>query len=403
MWFQENPMQVELTPEAIKNAQPGDELWDRGDKSSVTGLHMRVVSASRKSFYLKYRTAEGQQRRYKLGDVGILNIAQARAKARADLAQVRLGKDPKGRISEFRGEPTVAEVFELCFEEHWNKDGKATKKSGWAYRVQGYYRNHIGPEFGKRRLSTITPIQLENFLENRADRQIAANRSLEVLSKLFTFAQKKGFIRQGINPCELVDRFTERKRKRYASVEEIARLFDELDKERMASPRGVAIIKCLLLTGSRPSALERARRENLRIEIRDGRRYGILTQAGKSTEETGEDEDVIFPPEAMEILDSLPEQEDGSLFGVQVSQKIWERVRERAGCKTLWARDLRRTFGTIGINKSDVPKALVGKLLNHKDSNTTDIYALLMHDNRLEAAGKVAKTIQSLRKVKSLR
>lgn len=381
----------------VKAAKKGETIWDRGEKTSVTGLHVRVVSDSRKSFYLKYRTQLGQQRRPKIGDVGMMSIAQARSIARDILNQVANGEDPKAELRVRRGEPTIQDVFEEVWENEWNAEGSRTRESGWARVLESYYRNHAKEIFGHMRLTELKPGHLRDFISAKKTTPTAANRALEVISKLYTYAQERELVPQGLNPCKLVKKNKERKRGRYATDEELRKILPILDRYAAKHPRPVALLKCILLTGSRPSALERAMRSEFTIQEKDGERFGILRRHGKTSEDSGEDEVVVFPPEAVRIVESLPLPLDGTLFGVTWTHHIWQRVRKEAGCTDLWKRDLRRTFATIGISKAGVTKSEVGANLNHRDPRTTDIYAKLVLDSRMDVTSKISKQISKLR------
>lgn len=57
-------------------------------------------------------------------------------------------------------------------------------------------------------------------------------------------------------------------------------------------------------------------------------------------------------------------------------KKGWQRILERARIADLRIHDLRRTIGSWQA-KSGVSMAIIGKSLNHKNPNTTAIYARL--------------------------
>ena len=57
-----------------------------------------------------------------------------------------------------------------------------------------------------------------------------ANRALAVLSKMFTFAERRGLRNKGTNPCKGQERFQEKSRERWLSDDEMERLGRVLDK-----------------------------------------------------------------------------------------------------------------------------------------------------------------------------
>lgn len=57
-------------------------------------------------------------------------------------------------------------------------------------------------------------------------------------------------------------------------------------------------------------------------------------------------------------------------------KKGWKRILSRAGIDDLRIHDLRRTLGSWQA-KTGASLAIIGKSLNHKNQNTTAIYARL--------------------------
>ena len=103
---------------------------------------------------------------------------------------------------------------------------------------------------------------------------------------------------------------------------------------------------------------------------------------------------------ALELLASLPRIENnpyvlpgdkagGHFVGLQ---KAWERIRKRAGLEDMRLHDLRHSFASVAVAAGD-SLYLVGKVLGHRQSRTTEIYAHL-NDNPLRAvADRTARTI----------
>lgn len=123
-----------LTAKNIREAQPGDLLKDEATRDSVPGLQLRVFSA-RSAFYLYYRILAGAQRKPKLGDLSsAFTLDAARKKAREMLAEVQEGGDPSRSKRERRREQTLQDVFDACWDEHWNTERFI--RSGWAKQVE---------------------------------------------------------------------------------------------------------------------------------------------------------------------------------------------------------------------------------------------------------------------------
>jgi integrase len=72
--------------------------------------------------------------------------------------------------------------------------------------------------------------------------------------------------------------------------------------------------------------------------------------------------------------------------------KAWKRILSRAGIKDIrgtWIHDLRRSMGSWQAN-TGASLAIIGKSLNHKNVNTTAIYARLAMDPVRESMEKAA-------------
>jgi integrase len=378
----------------IRTATPHQATWDKGSPKSVTGLHLRVKPNGTKSFFLYYRTRSGQQRRPKLGDWGVIGLDEARSRARAILSKVAQGDDPKLAWDTLRAELSIQELYDTCWNEYWNKP--RFQASGWAKQVSYNYRNHLKYTFGRLKVSQVSTVKICEWLESFEEKPVAGNRSLEVLSRLMKFAMTKGWCK--VNPCAGVTAFTEQKRKRYATREEIERVSQILNREYAMHPRSVLFIYLLMFTGARPRAIERATWQQLTETTFNGHTFGILTLDGKTTEKTGDQEVIVLPPFVLSLLNDLPKT--GTLTGIKMPSGFWRKVRLEAKCTGLWARDWRRTFATIGLGAGLVIDQ-IGEALNHKSTQTTKVYAQLSPETRIKVCLAIADQLEALMALKN--
>lgn len=380
--------------EAIRTAVPGKVIWDKGSPSSVKGLHVKVSPLGKKSFMFYYCTKQGVERRPKLGTFGDITLTEARSIAKELSREVALGRDPKGEWQTAKAELTMTELFNKTVEKYW--DQPRFQESGWLWSVRNHWKNNIEPYFGSRKLSEVTPPTLIEWHTGMKEKPFAANRSLEVVSKMFNFAEQLGIRTPGSNPCAIVPHHSERSRKRFPTPEELRKIKVILDRDFEKYPQHVTFLYLLAFTGSRPMALSRAKFSELQILSNEaGERFGVLTSRGKSSEKTGEDEVVLIPPTALKMLESLPKAKNGSLLGIKSPKHYWAKVQKEVGCLDLWYRDLRRGFATIGLSKG-VDLDTIGELLNHSSTQTTKVYAKLMLGNRIEAAMKIAHEVEKM-------
>ena len=378
--------------EDLRAATPGSLVWD----DTVTGLHVRVTRDGSKMFYLYYRTRAGQQRRPKLGELGQITLTEARKRAKLILDKVAVGQDPKGEWDEKKAEMTVGELYDLCFKAHWDCD--RYHLSGRAREVGNLYRSRIEPQFKNCKLSEITTARVRDWHARAYETPTQTNRALEVLCKMYQYAEDQEIRLQHSNPCALVKGHPEKKRKRFASEEEIQRIAPLLEKYTPIHPHGVAFLYLLMFTGSRPRAIERATWDQLtEFEVK-GEKFGLLTFSGKSSGKTGEDEKLILPPQAMKALNRLPRIDGYTITGIKMPRRLWNKIRAEANCPDLWARDWRRTFATVGLS-GGVDIGVIGELLNHHTSETTKVYAKLMDTQAMAATTLIANRLEGLLKV----
>lgn len=381
-----------LTNTAITAALPGETLWD----IQVPGLHLRVTP-TKKAYYLYFRTKLRQERRPKLGDVRILSLAQARENARAMLGEVAGGGDPIADRAVAQAEPTMDDLWDRCAREHWNGGRQ------WDRDALRLYKRNVAPKVGRLRVRALTYADLEPVRAALAKTPIEGNRTIAILSKMLNLAERFGQRATGTNPCQHLQRFPERKRRRFAKAAEIATIGPLLEAEATRAEamknkhtaaelrRGVAFLYILMFSGARPSEIERATWPQL--ERKDD--CGVLRiDEGK----TGQ-RDVFLPAVALAHIDRLPKG-GRTIVGCKMPRRLWERVRTAAGCADLWARDWRRTFATTAMSNGVNP-GMVGELLGHKSAQTTKIYAKLMEDPAFAAATATAGHLQTMLRGKS--
>ena len=71
----------------------------------------------------------------------------------------------------------------------------------------------------------------------------AANRTIQLVSHMMNVAEKWGLRPDGSNPCRHVEKFKERKRERYLSAQELARLGEILaqtERTKAERPNGIS-------------------------------------------------------------------------------------------------------------------------------------------------------------------
>jgi integrase len=86
------------------------------------------------------------------------------------------------------------------------------------------------------------------------------------------------------------------------------------------------------------------------------------------------------------------ERRDGHVICIQ---KPWQRVRGAAGLDDVRIHDLRHSFASIALSGGD-SFYLVGKVLGHRQSRTTERYAHLKNDPLRAVADRTSERIAAI-------
>ncbi len=246
---------------------------------------------------------------------------------------------------------------------------------------------YILPVLGKRQVTDINHQDVQELHQRMSKTPVQANRTISVLSKIFSMCERWGYRENLSNPCTQIERYKETRRHRFLDHQELVQLWsslDEFEHNRMISFYAVQAFKLLILTGCRLGEIRTLKWKYIkgnRIEFPDSK--------------TGYKR-IPFNKEAMLVLDSIPKIPDnpyvicGSVEGQPIInlQKSWRRVRTKANLEDVRIHDLRHTFASHAV-MGGAPLAIVSKLLGHSQIATTMRYAHLADKELLEASNGI--------------
>lgn len=394
-----------ITKRQVDALKPGGIAWD----ADLPGFGIRCRNSGGKYYMLKYR-ASGRQRWFTIGRHGApWTPEKARKEAKRLLGEVAASRDPADAKAEARAGITVSELCDLYLAE-----GVTTKKESTLVTDRGRIERHIKPLLGRRMARNVTRGDIENFMRDVAAGKTAADvrtgprgraivrggkgaaaKSTTLLGVILAFAMRRGIV--AANPARGIKKFRDRKSERYLSAEELARLGDALTAaEREGEhPSAITALRLLTLSGCRKSEILTLRWDDVDFERSCLRMPD--TKTGRK--------DVPLGAPALELLASLPRLEGNPFvcFGERTGghfvglQKVWERVRTRAGLEGLRIHDLRHTFASVGAAAGD-SLLVIGALLGHRDQATTQRYAHLSNDPVRAAADRIAGHISAVMK-----
>ena len=363
-------------------------VWDR----RLTGFGVRVYPTGGKVYLAQARGPEGPKR-IRVGRHGVLNAEDARKRAALIIARIKAGEEPVPEPVATAG-ITVADVAERFRRDHIAVRLKASS----ARRLESVIRWHILPAFGNRPMAGIERKDVLALHQRMSGTPNQANRMLRTLSLMYTLARDwdllpTGQRSAGHNPCTGVMKYPERKRERFLTDAEFERLGDVLNEAEQrggAFPSSIAAIRLLLLTGCRKSEILTLRWEH--VDLPAAQLHLPDTKTGSRT--------IALPEEAVKVLEEIPRipgnpwvitgrKPNTHLTGLDVG---WRTLRARAGLEDVRIHDLRHSYASRALALGE-SLPMIGKLLGHKQIETTARYAHLADDSVHASAERIAESL----------
>ena len=381
--------QIKITKRTVNAVETDGSdrfYWDR----ELPGFGMRVRASGRKFFVVQFR-AKGRLRRMTLGPVTAMTPEEARRRAMALLSEAKGGGDPAAQRDEDRRAVIVAVLGKRFLNDYVPDHCKPST----AYEYRRSVELFIEPRIGRRRVTDIQRNDIAELHHGMRNTPYQANRTLGVLSKMFSMAEVWGLRPDGSNPCLHVKRFKEEKRERFLSAEEFRRLgkvLDEILEDGSETRSAVAAIRLLILTGCRLSEIQKLRWEHVDLDSGEIRLPDSKT-GGRA---------VPLAPSAVRLLAGLPRDDDNPwvisgrkpLTHLTDLQHPWRRIRERAELHDVRIHDLRHSFASRALALGEgLP--MIGKLLGHTQVQTTARYAHLARENIKASAARIGDSIDS--------
>jgi integrase len=254
----------------------------------------------------------------------------------------------------------------------------------------------IVPALGNHRVTEVTRADIAKIHHDFRHIPYDANRSLEIISKMFSLAEMWGLRPDGSNPRKYIKKYREEKRERFLSRAELRRVGEvlrEMEQERVELPASIAAARLLMLTGCRLGEIMTLQWDH--VDIADKALRLPDSKTGAKVVHLGQP--------AVEVLEKI-ERVDGNSWvivgtksGARLTdlQPFWQRVRARAGLKDVRIHDLQHTFASTAV-ASGQGLPMIGKLLGHMQVQTTARYAHLAADPVKQAANHVSAEIAVL-------
>jgi integrase len=390
----------------------------------VKGFGLRVFAATdrhphgARAFFLNY-IINGIERRYTIGRYPDWSVVAAREEARALRKRVDRGEDITAEKRARTEAATVKDLGERYKEQLVGKPIKTIKDCGRHIDafILPFKPTTRSPKMGDRPVTEIHSGDVEALHKSitKSGHPVLANRVLATLSAMFTLSMKpmagedKPWRAPGLgNPCKGVARNHEEGRERFFSEGEIAAISDALNeygaRKRISPPHARSaiasanLLRFVMLTGCRPVEAMKARWSEVDEQT------GFWIKPSSHTKQKKTHKLALSPP-AIEFLDRLRADRDEDVEWIFPGQKpgehlknyseCWDFVRERA-CIPLADRayDLRHSFASFGA-AGGLSLEIIGKLLGHTKTSTTQRYAHLADEAMKAAAAKIGGVIHN--------
>jgi integrase len=384
--------------------------------TELTGFGIRLMPSGVGAYIIEYRPGAGgrnvDKKRMRIGGLGELAPDEARKIARETLAEVCKGNDPLADRQTKRREIKVHELI-----DQWDAENPPGRRSGKPMAAQtksytlGRLKNHVVPIIGSKRVSEINVSVVNDLLrriskgETRKDApspkkrgrikarggEGAARKVASDLSIIMAYAVEKRIV--STNPVSGARKPKAGKRHSYLTPDQVQALGAALvtmEKEAI-SRSGIAIVRLLMLTGARPSELEKLMWSE--VDLNERCLKLKATKTGYSRRP--------LSPHAIRILRSQPRAEDAMyVFPASrgkghftASKQIWNEARTRANLPGVVRYDARHMVATMALAAGhDI--ASVAAIMGHAGPRTTlAVYAHVIDQHSIKAADDVAARV----------
>ncbi len=367
------------------NVDKDTVFWDE----ELTGFGVRVYPTGSK-VYIAQARGPGGPKRVAVGRHGVINAEEARKRAALIIARVKAGEEAVPEPLKPAGGPSVAELAARYLTEYV----EVRCKPSTAAATRSVLEKHIVPVLGRLPLAAVERAQVAELHGRLHETPSIANAVVRTLSAMYRLACEWGIVPEGLsNPCRSLVKYPERKRERFLTDKEFVRLgeaLDDVEARGGATAPAVAAIRLLTLTGCRKSEILSLRWEDVALEVSELKLPDAKTGARA----------VLLPAQAVELLANLPREPcnpwviPGRKPGTHLRNldEAWKIIRERAGLEGVRLHDLRHSYASRALALGE-SLTMIGRLLGHRQIETTARYAHLARDSAQVAAERVAASI----------
>ncbi|MGH6670449.1 MAG: tyrosine-type recombinase/integrase [Xanthobacteraceae bacterium] len=355
----------------------------------IPGFGLRVSGKGRRTWFVRYRIKGYQSKGcLTLGTYPILELADARGRARAALRLAEDGQNPAKPVQQIRKAELFCDVA-AAFMETFRRHHRSGREK------QRILDHDILPAIGATKTAGITRSDVRDMLAKVTERgsPIMANAVLSLTRRIFNWAISEEMGGVNSNPCaHLAQPGKNVSRDRVLSPNETKTLWHALDQTNANVPRKLALaLKFQLVTAQRKGEVITA--EWAEMELDKDPVWNIPAAKAKN----GLAHRVPLSPLALGLLQEAKKFSRNSPWVFPSARKLGYAVTPRAINKAFNAataaitladvrpHDLRRTAASQ-IASLGIPRFVVARILNHVEPGVTSIYDRYGYDREKREA-----------------
>lgn len=374
-----------LTPAFVASAKPVDGKLTEYADTVEKGLSLRVTPSGEKSWTFRYRTEARQQKRFSIGKVRDVSLADARTAVIKHRGNVAGGGDPvedakaaKAQAIEQYEKETVSDIGEWYFREceagRHKPNLKRPKRLSTINQERRYFDKYIVPAFGKQRLDDLKRATIQAFV-NDLSTPGAARQCRIILHGIYAFAQRQELTEK--NPCQHVTVPGYEARERTLSDQELGTIWKALSPPvkitgAYVSPGVACAILLAMVTLQRRAevtgmSLQEIDRDK-RLWLIPGRR----TKNHRSHAVPLSDLALVLVDRALSVRTQecafvFPSPHDPNRpIEPHAMTRAFGRMKKALGLDDVRPHDLRRTGATnLTSEQLGFPRFVVSRVLNH--------------------------------------
>lgn len=410
---------MRFTDQNIKGLKPKAKRYEISEENG-NGLWLRVSPSGKKTWVYIYRF-KGKLRRLTIGpygpspDLTIAKARQAHAAARSLLKDK--GIDPERHKQHALNAQRNAENISLLVDRYIEGHAKKHKRT-W-HEDQRILHKDVIPRWGELKVKEVRRRDVISLLDEiangtgkgknkRPPAPIAANRTLEIIRKMFNYAIERDLTE--VNPCMMVRApGKETQRDRILSQEEICAFWVNVDNIDAADLIKLAL-KLQLVTAQRRGEIAVAKWRDFDLESRwwtiprEDSKNGLshrvplseLAMTLLQELKTLSAESAYLFPSPIKVRGEIDEEHRHQPIKPGALTRAITRNRDVFDVKEFTSHDLRRTAASH-MTSIGIPRLVVGKILNHAESGVTAVYDRHSYDlEKREAMDRWCTKLKSI-------